>query len=116
MDEPDYVAEWIDKRQTKAKKSDEEVVVLTEVEREKRSASKEKRDDERIAFVDSGISELKLVLKDIVRLGLLELATKPTSFFESVAARMIDAKAPGLATWVKGFAKIDFKNKNIEDL
>lgn len=110
-DEPDYVREWLDKRQAKTQQKTAEASELTEEEIEKKSASKEKREEERSTFVDSGVSELKLVLKDFIRLGLLELSTKNTAYFDGIAARMIDAKAPGLANWVKEFGKVDFKNK-----
>jgi hypothetical protein len=37
----------------------------------------------------------------LVRNGLAELRSKPADFFESMAARMVDAQTPGLANRVR---------------
>jgi hypothetical protein len=74
----------------------------------KKTRDKEKRDGERFASVQAGVAELNLFLKDLVRAGLLNLPGKGASFFEKTAARMIDAKAPGLAAFVKTFNKLPY--------
>jgi hypothetical protein len=74
----------------------------------KKARDKEKRDSERLAAVQAGVAELVLFLKDLVRAGLLNLPGKGASFFEKTAARMVDAKAPGLAAWVKEYNKLPY--------
>ncbi len=108
QEEPEYVSEWINKRQeasTKTAKKEEE---LSEEALEKREEGQAKREEQRIDSVSSGVDELTLWLKDMVRLGILDLPAKSVDYFEKTAARMVDAKAPGLAGRVKAFNKIDF--------
>jgi hypothetical protein len=60
----------------------------------------------------AGAIELELWLKDLIRLGILELPNKPVSDFSKVAARMVDAKAPGLASWVKTLGNLNYNNQD----
>ncbi len=108
IEEPKLVSDWLDKRQSRAKKIEQEEKELTEEELQKKQDGKAKRDGARTKFVDSGVEELSLWLKDMIRLGILNLPAKDASFFEQVASRMVDAKAPGLAGWVKGFNKLNY--------
>lgn len=108
-DEPEWVAEWLNKRSAKAEKP-KETKPLTEKEIAARQKSKDKRAAERIVAVDSGIDELEKWLQDQVRIGLLELPNRPRSDFEKLAARMVDAKASGLAGWVRALGDVDYGN------
>jgi hypothetical protein len=103
----------MNKRTEKVEKSKEEKE-YTEEELAKLEKSKLKRTEDRTLAVDNGVAELTLVLKDIVRTGILHLPTKETGFFDKIAARMIDAKASGLAGWVKKLGAINYnQNSNI---
>jgi len=106
--EPEWVQEWIDKRVEKA--APKPVKELTPEDLKKREAQKKKRQDLRVKQVNSGVGELRLWLKDLVRVGLLELPNKPSSEFATMAARMVDAKAGGLASWVKALGEVDYAN------
>jgi hypothetical protein len=113
-DEPAWVKEWIDKRQTKAiaavtAPKIEETDNKTEA---KKAKEKEKRDNNRLDLVQAGAAELELLLKDLLRGGFLSIPEKGTAFFEKTAARMVDAKAPGLANQARGFSKINFYTGN----
>ncbi len=108
LEEPEYVSEWINKRQEATNKTPKIEEEVSEEVLAKREEGQAKREEQRIDFVTSGVEELNLWLKDMVRLGLLDLPSKSADFFEKTAARMIDAKAPGLAGRVKAFRKIDF--------
>ena len=110
--EPDYVTEWLDKRKVRATKVDKEEKELSEEDKKKRASSKAKRDGERADFVASGVNDLSLWLKDMVRLGLLTLPTKEPAYFESMAKKMVDAKAPGLAGWVRAFHNLNYRDKS----
>jgi hypothetical protein len=108
-DEPTWVKEWIDKRQTKAETVAAPKSVETDEKAEaKRIKEKTKRDNERLTLVQAGAAELELWLKDLLRGGFLSLPEKGSAFFQKTAARMVDAKATGLANQVKGFTKINF--------
>jgi hypothetical protein len=109
--EPDYLAEWLNKRQTKAEKQ-EIAPELSEEQTEQKNQLKAKRDEGRNAYMAAGVDELMLWLKDLLRIGLLDLPNKTPIFYENLAARMVDAKAPGLAVWVKAFLKLDFTDRD----
>jgi hypothetical protein len=58
--------------------------------RERRMAQRETR-------IAAGLQELATWLQDLLRLGLAHAQTQPTAFWEGMAARLVDAQAPGLA-------------------
>lgn len=111
-DEPDWVKEWISKRTEKAEKKQETPKESTPEDDAKANKSKEKRQNERLSQVESGVSELNLWLKDIVRTGFIQLPSKEARFFEQTAARMIDAKASGLAGRVRALRDLDYVQNN----
>lgn len=99
----DFLAEWLADREKraeqKAKKQAEvagEIAVAPEI-LAKRQGSQVKRTLAREEKVAAGIAELSVFLQDLVREGLAALSSKPFSFWDGVAARLIDAQAPGLA-------------------
>lgn len=110
-EEPEWVKTWMDKRAIKPKESPEEPKERTEAEQEQADKNKEKTLTSRLSSVMAGAAELELWLKDLVRIGFLELVSKPQVEFEKVAARMVDAKAPGLAGWVKAFGKLQYQDQ-----
>ncbi|MDA9774524.1 SWIM zinc finger domain-containing protein, partial [Saprospiraceae bacterium] len=111
QEEPEDVAKWIDKRRNKSAPKPE--VELTDKELDKRKDAQAKRQEDRSILVNAGIAELELWLKDLLRSGLLELPNKPAKFYHSMAARMIDAKASGLAGWIKALSKLDFSDQEV---
>ncbi|MEY4538246.1 MAG: hypothetical protein RLZZ306_3 [Bacteroidota bacterium] len=110
--EPDWVKEWINKRTIKAEKKEVEVKETSPDSEDKNSKSKEKRQNDRFQQVEGGIAELELWLKDLVRTGFLSLPSKDARFFEQVAARMVDAKATGLAGRVRAFRELNYSQGN----
>lgn len=113
-EEPEWVATWMDKRakRDEAAKNQEVKKERSPDDEEKLKESRQKTQLRRIADVYGGIEELELWLKDLVRTGFLELPTKPAQEFSKVASRMVDAKAPALASWVKSLGKLDYSDKN----
>ena len=108
-EEPAWVKEWMDKRQTKAETATApKIEELDEKTIAKREKDKEKRDNDRLALVQAGAAELERLLKDLLRAGFISLPEKGTAFFTKTAARMVDAKATGLANQAKDFTKINF--------
>jgi len=108
--EPEWVAAWMDKRvaKEKAKPAEKE---RTEEEQEQLEKNRGKTQQNRLASVIAGAEELELWLKDLVRIGLLELPNKTQSDFDRMAARMVDAKAPGLGGWVKTLGRLNYEEE-----
>ena len=114
--EPAWVKEWMDKRQEKADKTenqDPSVLEAKTADLEDKKAqlaakNKAKTQDDRLANAQSGAAELELWLKDLLRNGFISIPEKGASYFEKTAARMVDAKASGLANFVRGFNKINY--------
>jgi hypothetical protein len=99
---PAWVAEWLDRRDSqaakkKAKADDAPAKEEDEATRAKREKGKAKRAQEREARVAAGLAELELWLRDLVRQGLSSVQSRGPGFWNDVAARMIDAQAPGIA-------------------
>lgn len=99
---PGWVAEWIvdrDERQEKKaeKAASEREVIADPAARARRIKNREEK-------IRAGLDELSLWLSDLVRQGLGTAQTRPSTFWESMGARMVDAQAPGLARLVRGLA------------
>lgn len=98
---PDWVADWLARRaaRTAAKKS--------AGEREENAPdpeAKKKRMRKRLSRVAAGLDALDLWMEDLVRNGLAAAGTKPASFWEAQAKRMVDAQAPGVAGRIRRLA------------
>jgi hypothetical protein len=105
-DYPAWVKEWIEKREDKAEKKQEKPDKPVDAE------AQAKRLQQRQKKVEGGIEELQLVLKDIVRNGILSLPEKANALFENLSKRMIDSQAPGLAFMVRELAEMNYYKEN----
>ncbi|MEV7605629.1 SWIM zinc finger family protein [Paenarthrobacter sp. NPDC089322] len=95
----DFAEEWAAKRAERA------------TARERRQsdqpadpAAQAKRLADRLQLMDAGISDISLWLMDLVRTGLAAARNQPYSWWDSVAARMVDSQLPGLAEQVRAMA------------
>jgi hypothetical protein len=115
-EEPQWVNDWMQKRQEKLTQGSEpdpaENTELDPKTIEKRNKDKAKRKDERLALELAGAEELERFLKDLLRTGLLQLPEKGSTFFDPMVRRMVDAKANGLANYVRNFNKINYFNNS----
>ncbi len=102
--EPDWVTGWLDKRTEREEKKTEK----KQKEKKADPAAQTKREENRTRRVEEGINDLTLWIKDIVRNGLLNLPGKDSSYFETMARRMVDAQAPGLAAMVRTLGNVNF--------
>lgn len=94
---PVWVKEWLEGRSKRAQAKAEKTAEPKEVDeaaQAKRLAAREKK-------VRAGLDELSLWLRDLVRGGLAQAPGKPYGFWEGMAARLVDAQAPGLARMVR---------------
>jgi SWIM zinc finger len=91
---PEWVTDWLARRaaRTTARKSAREREETTPDPK-----AKEKRARRRLSRVAAGLDALDLWMEDLVRDGLAAAGTKPASFWEAQAKRMVDAQAPGVA-------------------
>ncbi|MDB6154004.1 MAG: zinc finger, domain protein [Chthoniobacteraceae bacterium] len=100
-DPPAWVAEWIAKREAGKKAPhaappDAETAAKRDTDREKRAAKREDR-------VRAGLAELQTWIGDLLRQGLAHGKQQPAQFYDAMAARMVDAQAPGIARRLRGF-------------
>ncbi|MEM9156471.1 MAG: SWIM zinc finger family protein, partial [Cyanobacteria bacterium P01_F01_bin.33] len=96
---PDWVAEWLEARTQRQEQK--------EAKQNVRTADPEaqaKRAAARAHKVDAGVAELQLWMRDLVRQGLASLANQSYQYWDSIAARMVDAQAPGLARRLRELA------------
>jgi hypothetical protein len=96
---PAWVSEWLSKREEKEVKKKEKPV---------NEAAQTKRQLAREQSVEDGMAELLLWIKDIVRNGIIGIPEKDPSYFLNMSRRMIDAKAPGLASLVRSAGNLNF--------
>lgn len=99
---PAWVSEWLAKRaqqaEARSKPKKVETDPATAVQAQARRTAKREEN------VREGLEDLALWLQDLVRQGLATVQGKPASFWETPAARLVDAQAPGLARRVRELA------------
>ncbi|WP_044201922.1 SWIM zinc finger domain-containing protein [Flammeovirga sp. OC4] len=110
-EEHEWVKEWLDKRTVK-KSQVHETKEVTEEESVKKKKNKLRTEAKRFEEVKYGIEELELWLKDMVRIGFLELPNQRKKIAE-LSKRMIDAKATRLSAWVRSYAEFNFNNEQV---
>ncbi|MFI1911616.1 DUF5691 domain-containing protein [Nocardia sp. NPDC020380] len=96
----DFAADWLDGRVTRAAKK-----AAPEPESPRRTASATA--DQRRARVAAGLADLDTWLTDQIRTGLAQ-ADRSLTAFESVAARMVDAQAPGVAGTLRQLSRVAY--------
>lgn len=96
---PDWVTDWLKSREERAAKSNERGAPATP--READPEARAKREAQREQRVAEGLDRLERWLLDVVGEGLAAAHAKPRSFWEEVAAAMVDAQCPGLANMVR---------------
>lgn len=103
---PDWVADWLASRSQRAEKQvEKQVEKQTKLQEQATDPiAQAKRGAERQRKVSGGMQELRLWLDDRVRQGLATLPQEPYQFWDTIAARMVDAQAPGLARHLRDLA------------
>lgn len=99
---PEWVTTWLVGRtkraQAKAERAEKQREEIADPEAQaKRVAAREQK-------VEAGLQELERWLHDLVRGGLAQAATREQTYWSNMAARLIDAQAPGLANRVGDLA------------
>ena len=98
-DAPPWVTDWLAGRAQRAQRraSSSETKAPDAKAQARRKADRESK-------VAAGVEELELWLRDLVRRGLASAQERPARFWESIAARMVDAQAPGLARLLRNLS------------
>lgn len=98
IEPPDWVTQWMESRTQKAEKQAQKKEQAADpVAQAKRAAARQGK-------VSAGIQELRLWLEDRIRQGLIALQQESYQVWDSIAARMVDAQAPGLARRLRELA------------
>lgn len=115
VDTPQFVQEWLDKTAVRARK---------EQEKKRRGAeaaiNQEQREQnylERLEKIRDGLDELQLWVDNLIRHGLADPSLKSYTFWDDKAARMVDAKAPGVANMLREMGSLVMKGDDwLDDL
>lgn len=97
---PEWLTEWLESRATAAERAGRRAQARAEGKppdpeaQARRAANRDSR-------MRSGLDDLALWLRDLMRMGLAEAVTRSPSFWERAAARLVDAQAPGAARRVR---------------
>ncbi len=97
---PAWVQEWLDKRSQTAEKKEEKQKAPVDL------VAQAKRQQKRSDKVSAGIADLELWLQDLLSRGLADAQSQPYGFWDGMAARLVDAQAPGLARRVRDLTGI----------
>jgi len=94
----DWVNEWLESREKRAEQREKKAT--TEAAKPVDAAAQAKRSAQREAKIQAGVEDLGRLLSDVLRQGLAAAQTQRTQYWQDVAARLVDAQAPGLARLV----------------
>ena len=95
VDAPDWVEDWIARRGAAAEKKEKKKADTAAAPVDEKAQAR--RAQKRTERVDDGLAALDLWLADLVRNGLASIADRGAELWESQAARLVDAQAPGIA-------------------
>ncbi|GAA1994749.1 SWIM zinc finger family protein [Nakamurella flavida] len=104
--EPDPRAREFGERGRSAPDGDEPGLRTPAEQTEAQRVAAAARAAERVRRVDDGLAELDRWLADQVAGGLARVAQDPYRWSEGMAARMVDAQAPGVASWLRRLAEV----------
>jgi hypothetical protein len=96
QERPAWVSAWLDGREQREEKRAEKAKDAPPVD----AKARERRTERREGRIESGLEQLQVWLGDLVRVGLANAKTQPPAYWEAMAARLVDAQAPGLARLV----------------
>lgn len=115
--QPAWVADWLAGRQQRAAKKEEKTAravelasrELTPEEAEAAAAQARKREEKRDSRIVRGLDELQTWLQDVAREGWDGVRGRGPAAWETMAARMVDAQAPGLAARLRRARALAFQ-------
>jgi hypothetical protein len=96
---PEWVSTWLDSRQERQQKKVEKATA--EAAAPPGPEAKAKRLAQRESNITAGLDELETWLSDLVAQGFAAARARPASSWRTIAARMVDAQAPGLGRMLR---------------
>ena len=109
---PGWVSEWLDGRDQRTGKKEQKA---KEASKSPDPEAQAKRIAQREKKIHSGLDELSLWLGDMLRQGLAWAHNQSYSYWNDMAARMVDAQASGLSGRIKKMAEISMRDPNWQD-
>lgn len=106
---PDWVVDWLVKREEKAGKKEQQQKARTDKPVDE--AAQAKRQAARHQKVLHGMDELELWMRDLIRNGLIHFPERADEQLNRMVRRMVDAQAPGLAGRLRAMQSIDYADE-----
>lgn len=98
---PEWVVQWLQRRQEQqAKKAERQEASAAGAKKPVDERAQQRRAEQRESRVSDGLARLDIWLGDLVRNGLAAVETRPASFWDEQAKRLVDAQAQGIASRV----------------
>ncbi len=94
---PDWVDAWLSARRERTEKKEQRAAEAKPVDPEAQQAAAAKRAASRWKKIESGCTDLQRWIADLFQQGFANIASAQYPHWHSMAARMVDAQAPGLA-------------------
>jgi SWIM zinc finger len=110
-DPPAWVSDWLGGREQRAEKKAEKSATATVPDAEAQRGRAEQRESR----VTDGLDQLLVWLADFVRAGFIQAQGQSPSYWNDMAARLVDAQAPGLARWVRTLESVAHAGPGWED-
>jgi SWIM zinc finger len=101
-----FAEEWAAERGDKAAKAVAKAEKVASGEVTVDPVAKAKREAKRASTIDAGLQELDRWMLDLVKQGNAAARSQPYAYWDSVAARLVDAQAPGLAERIRQLPSI----------
>jgi hypothetical protein len=107
---PSWVSEWLAGRDARVQKREQQQEV--DARRPPDADAQAKRVALREEKIEAGLEELSLWLGDLLRQGLAWAHTQPPSYWQGMAARLVDAQATGLSNRIKRMGQISASGRD----
>lgn len=112
-EENDFVKDWLSKRQESAEKK--AAKAAENAAKPVDEKAKAKRLAKRVANVTAGVDDMQLMIRDLLRTGLIASDADIESRLRNAARRMTDAQAPGLTLMLNDLVSSLYDTESIDD-
>ena len=106
---PGFVEEW---QSGRAKRAEAKAAPAAAPEKPPDPQAQARRVEKREGRIEAGLAQLEAWLADLVAQGLAAARTQSPQFWAQMAARLVDAQAPGLARRVRELADVAVSGEN----
>ena len=108
---PQALSDWLEVRDKRSEKASSSQIKAPDA-KAKSDASKAKTRDKRLDQMVAGMEELNAWMDDIIRQGVANVEQAPESFYQNIAARMVDAKLGGLRRRILRLSSLPYTGIN----